>query len=588
VKEGRGEMQCAILKHPRCSSLENINVEQQQQSLFDVSIIKLQHEQLRHGVEPRLLRFVLINNALRSLQGHMLQIENEDTLMEITGAQLQNESSDLFFYNTFKNGSLSSLPLVPSTPVKMMKLDNNLANQSPLVEYQEAPCSSHDILTTPPGEDRVQPAACYDGVRCEVVTEEEEEVEGGEGKERRMLNGLGDVHSAGLHLGKRSRDWSHDVEGEGGGGGVCLRDNTKCRQSELKDSGTVGNGLEGFGGSDAKKPCKPPNLIINCTVQKVQNGLNGLGCLNNFLDLDSFPSLPFPSSPPSPSSPSPLSPSSLQQTPHYHHTNHFASPSEDLSDKDSLTPSPIDFTNVDPTLYDFDTAVLQVGNTDSVPALDNHHNSLPSTTITPLQSPLAETPISSGHTALTSTTIPAVTSSTTTPVLSPSPSQFSLTSDAVIPTVPPSAVAQQGSECVASAEATLPSYLVSESTASAEATLPSYLVAQQGNKSTASSEATLPSYLESDKLSLLSANSLVSTYPPGGGSSKGGASCSMEALVRAQNGGDLLNEEDDDCSLSNGGSLGNSNGRSLPTSPEHGTESECIDEIEHIVKLLMT
>lgn len=539
-------MQCATLRRPRCSSLENVNVEQQQQSLFDVSIVKLQHEQLRHGVEPRLLRFVLINNALRSLQGHMLQIENEDSLMEITGAEVHCESSDVFLYNTFKNGSLSSLPLIPPTPVKMLKLDSNMANQSPLVEYHEAPCSPHDMLTSLPGEERVQPAACFEGVSCEVETEE---VEGEEGKERRVLNGFSaDAHLGGPHLGKRSRDWSHEEEVEGEGGGGSSRDNSKCRLSESKEVGLVGSGGEVFGGSEVKKPCKPPSLIINCSVQKVQNGLNSLNCLNGFLDLDPFPSLPFPSSPPSPSLPSPLSPSSLQQTPHYHHTNHYTSPSEDSCDKDSLTPSPIDFTNVDPTLYDFDTAVLHVESTDNVPALDTHSeaSSLPSIAMTPLPSPAS--PSASSPVTLTSSTTSALSCSplvATTPL----PAQYPISSAAVVSAEPP-----------------LQQQLQQERTKNATSSTP---------------------YLEPEKLSLLSADSMVSTYPPGGGASKGG-SCSMEALVRAQNGGDLLSEDDEDCSLDNGRSLGDTNGRSLPTSPEHAIETDCMDEIEHIVKLLMT
>ena len=554
-------MQCATLKRSRCSSLENINVEQQQQSLFDVSIIKLQHEQLRHGVEPRLLRFVLINNALRCLQGHMLHIESEDALMEVTG-EVRCESSDLFFYNTFKNGSLSPLPIIPPTPVKMMKLDSSLANQSPLVEYQESSCSSQDVLTSPPGEDRVHPAVCFEGVSCEVETEEEEEVDGleggAEGKERRMFNGFGDAHSASLHLGKRSsRGWSHEDEAEGEGGGGSSREHFRGRLTESKDGGVVGISGEGFGGSDVKKPCKPPSLIINCTVQKVQNGLNSLGCLNNFLDLDPFPSLPFPSSPPSPSPPSPLSPSSLQQTPHYHHANHYASPSEDSCDKESLTPSPIDFTNVDPTLYDFDTAVLQVGTTDSVPALDaNHHpetSSLPSVTMTPVTSAVVSPNDTSSQVTLTSTTTAVVSPLVTATPSSSSSIHFLHTSAATVSTeMPPSQQQQNGGE-------------------------------------DARSEVHLSPYLETEKLSLLSADSHVSTYPPGGSGlvSKGG-SCSMKALVRAQNGCDLLGEDDDDCSHENGGSLGNTNGRSLPTSPEHGTETDCVDEIEHIVKLLMT
>lgn len=529
-------MQCAALKQPCCSSLENINVEQQQQSLFDVSIIKLQHEQLRHGVEPRLLRFVLINNALRSLQGHMLQIESEDSLVGLAGDETRCESSDVFFYNTFKNGSLSSLPLSPPTPVKVTKLES-FTNQSPLVEHQEALCPSHDMLTSP-DEERVQPAACFETVSCEEGEEDNDGIEGRGGKERRLQNGFGDVHLIGIHLGKRSRDWTHeDAEGEGGGGGSGSMSH-RCHMSELKDLGVVGIGGEGLGGGggggDAKRPCKPPSLIINSAMQKVPNGLNSLNSLNTILDLDPFPSLPFPSSPPSPSSP--LSPSSLQQTPHYNHTSHYTSSSEE-TDKDSLTPSPIDFTNVDPTLYDFDTAVLQVGSTESVAALDSHQDtSLPSAAMTPLPAcPVASN--TSSHVTLTSTTSasPLVI---TTPILSPSTTQFPLFSTAVVST-------------------------------------------QRPCESTTTPEASLPPFLDSEKLSLLSADSMVSTYPPGM-SSKGG-SCSMEALVRAQTGNGLLGGDDTLCC--DDGSLVNTDGRSLPSSPEHAVE----DEIEHIVKeLLMT
>lgn len=528
-------MQCATIKHHRCSSLENIDVEQQQQSLFDVSILKLQQEQLRHGVEPRLLRFVLINNALRSLQGHMLQIDSgEDSIMRLGGGgEIIRESSDMFFYNTFKNGSLSSLPLSPPTPVKMIKLDNsNSTNQSPLVEHQEAPmtslCPSHDVLTSPPEEDRVQPAACY---------EEDFEAGGASGKERRMQNGFNHVHSIESHLGKRSRDWCQGPDDGDGGGGASSRDCSRCRLSELKD---LGVGSESLGGSDAKKPCKPPSLIINSTVQKVQNGLNGLSSLNNFLDLDPFPSLPFPPALPPPSS-SPLSPpsSALQQTSlHNHHTTHYTS-SEDC-DKESLTPSPIDFTNVDPTLYDFDTAVLQVESTDSVSALDSQESTSLPNTIPPLPSPM------SIAVTITSTTCssPLII---TTPMPSPSSQvHFPLSSSAVVTTESPS---------------------------------------QQGNDT---SETGITSYLEPEKRCLVSADSMVlATYPPSGGSSGKGGSCSMEAFVRAQNGGDLVLGKDDDLSH-NGGPLGDINGRNLPSSPERVVETDCIDEIEHIVKLLMT
>lgn len=93
---------------------------------------------------------------------------------------------------------------------------------------------------------------------------------------------------------------------------------------------------------------------------------------------------------------------------------------------------------------------------------------------------------------------------------------------------------------------------------------------------------------ESEKMSVVSADSTVlATYPPSAGSSTKGSSCSMEAFVRAQN-GDLtaLGDDDDDLSLDGGGDTTGSN------SPEHHhhhvSENDCMDEIEHIVKLLMT
>jgi len=104
----REAMQCAV-KQRKCFSLKHIDMEQQQHSLFDVSMIKLRHKQLRNGEKPRLLRFVLIYNTLRSLKGHMLHIDDEESSVSI-GDEIECESSDIFFYNTFKNGSLSSIP----------------------------------------------------------------------------------------------------------------------------------------------------------------------------------------------------------------------------------------------------------------------------------------------------------------------------------------------------------------------------------------------------------------------------------------------------------------------------------------------
>lgn len=91
-----------------------VNMEHQQQTLLDLSIHKLHQEQIKYGIEPRLLRFVLINNALRSLQAHLMsrvdEIENDVLFCD--------QSS--FLSNTFKHGYISAPPS-PPTPIKRLK-----------------------------------------------------------------------------------------------------------------------------------------------------------------------------------------------------------------------------------------------------------------------------------------------------------------------------------------------------------------------------------------------------------------------------------------------------------------------------------
>ena len=120
-------MQCGM-KRKRFPSLD-FDLEQQQQSLFDTSVMKLHQEHLRHGVEPRLLRFVLINNALKLLQMHTLRLEEEDAL----GSLNYDGTSNRFFSNTFKHGQPSPTPLSPLTPVKNLKLESTFGDQSPLI-----------------------------------------------------------------------------------------------------------------------------------------------------------------------------------------------------------------------------------------------------------------------------------------------------------------------------------------------------------------------------------------------------------------------------------------------------------------------
>lgn len=239
----------------RRPSLEPVDLERQQQNLFDLSILKLQQEQVRHGVEPRLLRFVLINNALRALQNHVMQLDIDGTLGFLDG-----DGNSPFLCNTFKDGGLSSTPLSPPTPVKVLKLDT-FNDQSPLIASSPFQSSS-----------------------LEEQQEEEDEGGGGGGGEKRTVNGLALVNQSysGVRLGKH---WLED-RGEGE---------------------EAGDGEEG--GSKPKKSCRPGTLHVNGAK------LNGL-----YSTVE----------PPSPSSSS-------------------------SEEEDSSTPSPIDFTKVDPTLYDYDT-----------------------------------------------------------------------------------------------------------------------------------------------------------------------------------------------------------------------------------------
>lgn len=119
-------------KRRRCPSLGALDLELQQQSLFDLSLLKLQQEQ-RHGVEPRLLRFILINNALRALQSHMLQLSEENS-------SNADAPSEHFFCNTFvKGGALSSTLLTPPTPAKLPRLESAFSEQSPMVMASPSP-----------------------------------------------------------------------------------------------------------------------------------------------------------------------------------------------------------------------------------------------------------------------------------------------------------------------------------------------------------------------------------------------------------------------------------------------------------------
>lgn len=127
------------VKRKRSSSQDySTNFERQQKSLFDLSIVKLQQEQVRNGVEPRLLRFVLINNALRALQAHMVRLADDDAL----GPLDYDGMSNTFLSNTFKKEHISC-SYNASTPTKIIRLEVPL-DEERTMEVSSTVCEEMD------------------------------------------------------------------------------------------------------------------------------------------------------------------------------------------------------------------------------------------------------------------------------------------------------------------------------------------------------------------------------------------------------------------------------------------------------------
>jgi hypothetical protein len=125
-------MQCGVKRKRRQSTEFDI---EHQHTLFDMSMMKLHQEHMRNGMEPRLVRFVLINNALKLLQMHMLRLEEGDAL----GSLDYDGSSSRFFCNTFRHGTPA--PLSPlASPTKSLKLEQSqLLVATPFQSGEECP-----------------------------------------------------------------------------------------------------------------------------------------------------------------------------------------------------------------------------------------------------------------------------------------------------------------------------------------------------------------------------------------------------------------------------------------------------------------
>ena len=215
-------MQCGV-KRKRCQSSE-FDIENQH-TLFDLSMMKLHQEHMRHGMEPRLVRFVLINNALKLLQMHMLRLEEEDSL----GSLDYDGSSTSFFTNTFRHGHPT--PLTPlASPTKSLKLQ-----QSQL------------LVATPfqTGEESLEEeegARAAGGVAVGVVSH---------GEERRVglatVNSLATVHQACssiAHIGRQ-----HNETGVGPRQSQAPPSKKSCQEP-----GHIANGITSSSGSVTSPP----------------------------------------------------------------------------------------------------------------------------------------------------------------------------------------------------------------------------------------------------------------------------------------------------------------------------------------------
>lgn len=630
-------MQCGV-KRKHCPSLEHINLERQQQSLFDLSILKLQQEQLRHGVEPRLLRFVLINNALRALQGHMFIFGDDDEFSFDSASTASNRcgsgaggegTTESFLSNTFRDGGLPTTPASPPTPVKVTKTESTLSDQSPLVSstpfhsfVAESGCttSSDDVerdgvrsamvATPPPGLTPPTPAEGMEVVAAATCSSGEGKEEGGE-LERRIGEVLPvtmttveerpDDFSTTIidspctcgnrvSLGKRSREQNssssddHPCQCSMDHISDNIRTESPCVYEDKGDSI-----IEGDCASPPKKLCnRPAALSLNGTkrLNGSVNGLNGLNSVYTVLGLDQIPTSSSNNST-STSSPSANIPSSCSPTSSSQSAAHSPCSSEEL-DEDSSTPSPIDFTKVDPTLYDYDTrAPLFIPTQDPPPptsppppppptaadADDSvcHHNgdhhisngcggggSVPSTT----------SPDSSSAPPSSSSLPPSCSSAST--------SSSSSSGSAVIPPLAPPTADE--APCSASDSAVTSPTLAITATSTTFSLPPPSSEYPLISSSSSLSESCSPS-------SIVDSN-LIDCHSDGKHSSSSPSSCSLEGLVSAQNGKLHHNHSksertDNESAISNGLKGG------VPSSPE-GAENDFLEDIEHIVSLLMT
>ena len=155
-------MQCGVKRKRTYPDSEH------HKSLLELSIHKLQEEQAKYGIEPRLHRFVLINNALKSLQLYMSKLETESFYF------FDSDSHD-FLANTLSHGILSS-PVSPPTPVKVSRFDSNLfSSSSPLINSSSSsslsiPSINEAVDASEYGSSTLLPLSPFPGTSTDLKT----------------------------------------------------------------------------------------------------------------------------------------------------------------------------------------------------------------------------------------------------------------------------------------------------------------------------------------------------------------------------------------------------------------------------------
>ena len=140
-------------RSPSLENLDEFSIEHQQQTLLDLSLGKLHQEQTQQ-IEPCLLKSVLISNAVRALQQHMIGTSLSLADDPVIEEKEEDTMATNFIVNTFSNSDYCFTPSSPIMPQKFPKLDSSFGC-SPLTLTQQVtdenfvlPTAdqSHDIL----------------------------------------------------------------------------------------------------------------------------------------------------------------------------------------------------------------------------------------------------------------------------------------------------------------------------------------------------------------------------------------------------------------------------------------------------------